>query len=448
MTGELDIIGIYILGGVWLSTLAATSVSRRKGFRKGGIVLDAAQLLFYCLFYPVTKAVTVQWIFHLTMLAVAAAMFANVLYNCRYPFWDRVFTAFLVWGDGEFLGTVSWYIYYRMIHIQGSGTLTADGLYRIGMRALISSAAVFLVLFLIILALDHYLLNEDSLAMTPRRTVLFGILVLCCYLLSAEGELWVGFILATSDEGAIYLIRTMVDVCAVLVLYLCIFIIKSTNARTEALMLENILQSQYRNYQASRDSIEMVNQKYHDLKHQILLLKEETGSGRSADYLRQMEDELRSYEAGLNTGNHVLDVVLNSKLLQCQSSEIELKYMVNGELLQFMDDMDISALFGNIMDNAIECEEKIAQKDRRLIRMLVQRQKGFIRIFEENYCPDAPEFAGGLPVTTREDRSIHGYGMKSIASIVKKYGGSMSCAAEDDWFQVRILFPPEGAGEP
>ena len=45
--------------------------------------------------------------------------------------------------------------------------------------------------------------------------------------------------------------------------------------------LQNILEMQYKNYQLSQESIEIVNQKYHDLKHQITLLKAEANSEKS-----------------------------------------------------------------------------------------------------------------------------------------------------------------------
>lgn len=69
--------------------------------------------------------------------------------------------------------------------------------------------------------------------------------------------------------------------------------------------------------------------------------------------------------------------------------------MVEGELLFFMDDMDVSALFGNMLDNAMESVEKLPDERMRLIRLYVVREKQFLRICTENYCTEHIQFKKG-----------------------------------------------------
>jgi sensor histidine kinase regulating citrate/malate metabolism len=106
-----------------------------------------------------------------------------------------------------------------------------------------------------------------------------------------------------------------------------------------------------------------------------------------------------------------------------------------------MEPMDISALFGNAVENAIESVEKIADPDRRLIHITVGREKSFLRIRVENCCDEKVIFKAGLPVTSKGDERYHGYGTRSIRSIVDKYKGSMTIKADDGWYRLRILFP-------
>ena len=123
--------------------------------------------------------------------------------------------------------------------------------------------------------------------------------------------------------------------------------------------LQNILEMQYKNYQLSQENIELINHKYHEShKHQITLLKMEANTEKSTQYLEQMEKEIRSYEAQNKTGNKVLDAVLMTKSLYCQSKGIGLTCVADGSLLDGMAEMDISALFGNMLDNAIESVER------------------------------------------------------------------------------------------
>ena len=122
----------------------------------------------------------------------------------------------------------------------------------------------------------------------------------------------------------------------------------------------------------------------------------------------------------------MLDAVLTSKSLYCQNNGIGLTCVADGSALNFMEDMDISALFGNILDNAIESVQKLNEQEKRLIHLSVAKQKQFLRIRCENYCEEQLKFENGMPVTTKKDRRFHGFGMKSIKSTAAKYGGSVT----------------------
>ena len=214
--------------------------------------------------------------------------------------------------------------------------------------------------------------------------------------------------------------------------------------------MQNILDMQYANYQISKKSVDMVNQKYHDLKHQINLLRAEFDSKDALVYLDKMEREIESYEAQNKTGNKILDTILTGKSLYCQQNDIKLTVVADGSLLNFMDIMDVSALFGNALDNAIESVSAIQDKEKRLIHLTVSRDKGFVRIRMENCYGGELDFENGLPQTTKKDRNYHGYGLKSMRSTVQKYNGSVRVDAKDGWFELRVLIPVSvgEAGEP
>ena len=107
--------------------------------------------------------------------------------------------------------------------------------------------------------------------------------------------------------------------------------------------------------------------------------------------------------------------------------------------------MDLSALFGNALDNAMEGVKKLSDPDKRLIHLSVARQKGFLRIPVENCYEGDLNLKSGMPASTKQDKRYHGFGLKSIQAIAAKYGGSMTIGSKDGWFELRILFPlPEG----
>ena len=125
------------------------------------------------------------------------------------------------------------------------------------------------------------------------------------------------------------------------------------------------MRRQYEQYNLSKENIEIINRKYHDLKHQIAVVRAERNSDKREQYLQEMENDIKMYEAQNKTGNKVLDTILTGKHLYCVQHEINFTCVADGMLLDFMNLMDICTIFGNALDNAIECVEKIGDKSKR-----------------------------------------------------------------------------------
>ena len=205
-------------------------------------------------------------------------------------------------------------------------------------------------------------------------------------------------------------IRTLVDLAGIAMLYAHLVQCSQTKMRRELETIQNVLQNQYQQYKQSRESVDLINYKYHDLKHQIAVLRSEQDPDKRNAFLNQMEEEIKQYELQNKTGNHVLDTILTSKSLYCNKHGITLTSVADGSLLEFMDTMDICSIFGNALDNAIECELKFRIK------------------------------RGGL-ATKKKEKMFHGYGIKSIKYTVDKYGGAVHIDAEKQWFDLKILIP-------
>ena len=239
----------------------------------------------------------------------------------------------------------------------------------------------------------------------------------------------------------IFNVRTLVDLGGVAVLFAHLLQCGELRVRRELEAVQNVLQNQYLQYQQSRESIELINRKYHDLKHQIAVLRAEPDAARRSAFLDEMEADIRQYEAQNKTGNPVLDTVLTSKSLYCARNSITFTCVADGSLLDFMDVMDLCTVVGNALDNAIECEEKIPQPEKRLIHMTLSAQKGFVLLRVENYCEEEPVFEDGLPASTKDDPRFHGYGLKSIRYVARKYGGTATVGVRDSWFELKVLLP-------
>ena len=301
---------------------------------------------------------------------------------------------------------------------------------------------VYSVMYILIYLFECYLKKDiEELQITRRELIVVYIVTIAVYCISNLSYVDVKSLFSGGTAMDVFIIRTLADLSGMAVLYAYHIQVKEIQLRFEKDTLRNIMNMQYSNYKLSKESIDIVNQKYHDLKHQINLLKSGADSEKSGEYLEKMEREIKIYETQNKTGNKVLDTILTSKSMHCQRHSIELKFMGEGNLLNFMEDMDISALFGNMLDNAIESVVKIKEKEKRLISLHVIQDKQFIRIRMEKYCEEDVQFQDGLPITTKKDKRFHGFGMKSMKKIVEKYGGSVVAGKVDNWFELKILIP-------
>lgn len=207
----------------------------------------------------------------------------------------------------------------------------------------------------------------------------------------------------------------------------------------ERAMLERMMRQEARQYAIAQESVDLINMKAHDLKHQIARIRA-TGNMDDAE-LNDIERIVARYEDTCNSGNRDLDVVLAQKQMVCRSEGIVMTVIAQGEALTFMRPSDIASLFGNILDNAIEHERTVEPPSLRTIAVSVRRNGNMSVIRIENYCARRPRMVGGLPVTSKNDRRYHGFGMRSVRYIVERYGGSLAITTEGDLFVVSILLP-------
>jgi len=133
------------------------------------------------------------------------------------------------------------------------------------------------------------------------------------------------------------------------------------------------------------------------------------------------------------------------KGLFCQEHDIQWTCMVNGSKLSFMKIEDIYAVFGNALDNAVEAVLCLAEKEKRVISVQTLEQNQLLLIQIRNYYDQELHFENGLPLTTKCDKTQHGYGMKSIRHIVETYDGILTVQAQDGIFMLQILLPVETA---
>lgn len=221
--------------------------------------------------------------------------------------------------------------------------------------------------------------------------------------------------------------------------YLYDIIIKDRKLVEEKKILENMLIVQASQQKLGKETTDILNLKIHDMKNQLSVIKTLHGQTR-IDSITELENSIDVYSSIAKTGNEALDIVLTQKGLICSSKNIKFTYIIDGKSFSFMKPTDITSLFGNILDNAIESASD-EDNDYKLIKLSCETKKDFLQIQETNYCHKDLKFKNGLPITAKEDKTSHGYGMKSISYIIEKYQGQIKVILENNIFHLYILIP-------
>ncbi|RHR33170.1 ATP-binding protein [Clostridium sp. AF19-22AC] len=225
----------------------------------------------------------------------------------------------------------------------------------------------------------------------------------------------------------------------VLVVQYSVYRISALNKEKE--VVRQLLYERQKQYALSKENIDIINQKCHDLKHQLQGLKD-TKEEERRKYIEEVEESIMFYDSVVKTSNEVVNTILSEKSLYCEKHKIRLTCIVDAKPLDFMNTLDIYALLGNALDNAIECVSKYEDTDKRVVSLNISAKGGFLCIQTNNYMEGELKFQDGLPVSTKvRKRENHGFGMKSMRHLTDKYGGTMCADIENGIFMLQIVIP-------
>ena len=233
-------------------------------------------------------------------------------------------------------------------------------------------------------------------------------------------------------------IRTLVDLAGVLILTVQQDQLREAALHKELTALDSVLHRQYEQYKRSKEGVKLINRRYHELKVQIATIRAERDQAKQDAALAAMESDIRRYEAENKTGNPVLDTLLTAKSLYCQQHGINMTCVADGKLLDFLSTGEICTIVGTALDNATESVAAEPDPEKKLIRVAIYAQNGFVMLRFENYCAQPVELGpDGLPL-----RSAHGgYDLKSVRAAAEAHGGTLTLHWENEWFTLRVLLP-------
>lgn len=177
----------------------------------------------------------------------------------------------------------------------------------------------------------------------------------------------------------------------------------------------------------------------HDIKNHLSSIKSLAGSEQVDEYIDKIQTDLKKYSPTGNTGNKILDLIINKYRVLCEINKTNFNTIIKTANLSFIDDNDLSSLINNILSNALEAAEKSEEKK---ITLSINSVNNFQVLTCTNSCDTPPKSKGDILITTKQNAKLHGYGTKSITRISNKYNGSLDWNYEADKkeFVLSIVF--------
>lgn len=202
------------------------------------------------------------------------------------------------------------------------------------------------------------------------------------------------------------------------------------------------------NYQALNDIYTSNAKLYHDLNNHLNVLYqflEEGETEEAKEYIREISQPIQKLTKTVWTGVDVVDVIISSKVEKMRNKGIS--WDINAEFPKNtnIQPYDLCMILSNLLDNAVEAVERTGRKGN--ISLTIRKINYFLMIRIANSCIGKNNSFDALPKTTKEDKTMHGWGLQNVQQTVQKYGGTLKFRQEENQFIVDVMMFFEGETE-
>lgn len=318
----------------------------------------------------------------------------------------------------------------------------------------------FLIVFTGIYFLDKiqklYNYNKYLLYISLTITVNIFILVLLNVLISASNDLYrivinnnieYNNILYMSKISSFieYVFPYILGITNIILIFIVANSIKSEKEKVKLELVNEKLDMQYKYYLMVKESQEKMKQVYHDMNNHMENIRSLKNSSEDVnEYIDNIEDEVKNNKNIYNTGNALLDIILYEKSKDCIKNNIYFNGGIDFSKCEFIDMIDISSIFSNLIDNAIEACNKIDDNN---IEKYITIKGTFIKSYYVVRCENSKTnkviIKNNKILTSKKDKFLHGIGLDSIKSSIKKYNGELKIKNSEFKFITSIHIPIE-----
>ncbi len=272
--------------------------------------------------------------------------------------------------------------------------------------------------FSIILILIKFIHPENNQSAIPIEFLIYPTTTTAC-----QAVFW--YICAQPDIS--YLVQFLLSLASVCLFIssILLFITYSHQVKkeSEALQVKSEL-SRLLTEQSYYQILDQQNQQLmiyaHDAKKHLAAIQALNDDPRIENYVLKLSEQLADYTHNCHSGNKLLDVMIHKYFIDCEMKGIRFDYEVKLCNLTVVEDIDLVAILGNLMDNAITAAEQSLDKR---VSLATAIRNTYNVIVISNSCDKPPKTSGNHLISSKEDKIVHGFGLKSIARALKKYNG-------------------------
>ncbi|MBQ4528679.1 MAG: GHKL domain-containing protein [Clostridia bacterium] len=207
-------------------------------------------------------------------------------------------------------------------------------------------------------------------------------------------------------------------------------------------LLEQQNENALKNIEDSQSYINQMRIVKHDIKNQLMTIYNYINSGnteQALDYIKSItDDHLPVIRKLVTTKNEAFNAVINSKTAICDSKKIFVELKVD-DVIEKIDAVDTVILVGNLFDNAIEAAELT---DAKRICLEIKKVNDYLSLLINNSISESILDSNVELMSTKTDKTLHGIGLKSVKSIVKKYNGMIDFYEKENEFFCHVILVP------
>lgn len=187
-----------------------------------------------------------------------------------------------------------------------------------------------------------------------------------------------------------------------------------------------------------------IRQMKHEMKNHMTNIKGLVRNGSYGDieqYIDHMDESMNVFELTTKTGNTVTDVIVNDKQKAAEKQGILFQSEFSYPKSDGYNAYDIGVIINNLLQNALEACEKMAE-GKRYIYLSGRQKKKFYVINVKNSFEGEVTFdtKTNLPLSTKgKDTALHGIGLSNVKREADKYMGDVDIRAKKNEFSVTVL---------